>query len=114
MRSGARKLTEAVVLEKAVQAGDDGYGNVTVIWTPQIERRAEYIHLRGGEEVMEARLQGRHIQTIRVRMDEETELITTDWRVKDSGTGEIFNIRDVTKNTDRRWVDLLCESGVAT
>lgn len=90
------------------------YGTTEFTWTQQFACRAQFIHLRGGEDVMAARLSGTHIQVIRVRASTETLLATTDWRVVDKRNGDIFNIRDVTHGVDRRYIDLLCEKGGAT
>lgn len=90
------------------------YGNTEAAWVEQFACRAEFIHVRGGEDVMAARLAGRHVQVIRVRASTETLAVTTDWRAVDKRNADVFNIRDVTHTTDRRWVDLLCEKGVAT
>ncbi len=90
------------------------YGNTEFTWTEQFAVRAQFIHLRGGEDVMAARLEGRHLQVIRVRASTETLVVTADWRIVDKRNSDIFNIRDVTHNVDRRFIDLLCEKGVAT
>ncbi len=92
---------------------EDGLGNAEGDWKVQFSARAGYIHLRGGEAVQAARLENRHPQVIRVRASDRTRQITADWRVRDERTGDEFAIHDVTQTTDRRWVDLLCERGVA-
>ena len=92
---------------------DDGHGNTRSGWQEQFQCRAAYRHLRGGESVMAGRLAGRHAQIITVRASSQTRQIGTDWRVRDARTGEEFNIRDVTHETDRQWISLLVERGVA-
>jgi hypothetical protein len=105
---------------------NDGMGNtIGDKLIEQFQCRAAYRHLRGGESVMASRLEGRHVQVITVRASSKTRQITTDWIVRDvrgshetvpdSGkyTGDVFNIRDVTHETDRRWISLLVERGVA-
>lgn len=108
------------------EAINDGMGNtVGEKLIEQFQCRSAYRHLRGGESVMASRLEGRHVQVITVRASSETRKITTDWVVRDvrassetpagSGkfTGNVFNIRDVTHETDRMWISLLVEKGVA-
>lgn len=90
------------------------YGNTELEWAEQFFTRAQFINVRGREEVLAARLAGTHIQVIRVRASTETLAITTDWRVVDKRNGDEFNIRDVTVETDRQFITLLCEKGVAT
>ncbi|MBL0374031.1 phage head closure protein [Rhizobium sp. KVB221] len=92
---------------------DDGLGNTVSEWDEQFQCRAAYHHLRGGESVMAARLQGKHTQIISVRSSSQTRQITTDWQVRDVRTDDVFNIRDVTHETDRAWISLLVEKGVA-
>jgi SPP1 family predicted phage head-tail adaptor len=82
-------------------------------WQTQFSVRAAYRHLRGGEDVMAGRLQGRHTQVITVRSSSQTRQITAGWRLIDARDGTVFNVRDVTAETDRQWVSLLCERGVA-
>ncbi|BCH32634.1 hypothetical protein MesoLjLc_45640 [Mesorhizobium sp. L-8-10] len=92
---------------------DDGLGNTLADWVEQFQCRAAYRHLRGGESVVASRLQGKHVQIIAVRASSQTRQVSTDWRVRDARTGEVFNIRDVTVETDRAFISFLCERGVA-
>lgn len=92
---------------------EDGMGNTQSGWVEQFQCRAAYLHKHGGESVMAGRLQGKHLQVITVRASSQTRQITTDWRVRDVRTGDVLNIRDVTHETNRQWISLLCERGVA-
>ncbi|WSG73100.1 head-tail adaptor protein [Rhizobium beringeri] len=91
---------------------DDGFGNTVAGWIEQFQDAAEYVHLRGGESVIAARLENRHPQVIRVRASIATRRVTADWRVTDTRTHVEYAIRDVTASTDNKWIDLLCERGV--
>ncbi len=91
----------------------DGYGNTKGAWQEQFQRRAGVTHIRGGEAVMADRLQGQYTQIVFVRACSQSKLITPDWRARDVRTGVVFNIREVTATTDRLWIDLLIQSGVA-
>ncbi len=116
-KTSAGDLFYSVGMEARVEENPDSpvdYGNTESTWTEQFAVRAAYIHLRGGEAVQAARLAGRHVQVIRVRASTATRTITTDWRAVDKRNGDIFNIRDVTHDNDRRFIDLLAEKGVAT
>lgn len=95
-------------------AASDGAGGTTTAYAEQFTRRAAFVHLRGGEAVLAARLEGRHAQIIRVWRDSQTRMVTTDWRIEDKRSGDLFNIRDITPSDDRLWLDFLCEKGVAT
>lgn len=108
----AHDLFYRVAFDRRVDV-DDGYGNTKGDWQEKFQCRAAYRHLRGGESVMAGRLEGRHTQVITVRSSSQTRKVTTDWRVRDVRTGDEFNIRDVTQETDRQWISLLVERGVA-
>lgn len=82
-------------------------------WQTQFTVRTAYRHLRGGESVMAGRLQGTHPQIITMRASSQTRQITPGWRLIDARDGTVFNVRDVTQETDRMFVSLLCERGVA-
>lgn len=111
-KPGAGDLLENVGFASQGAASDGG-GGTTTAYVEQFTRRAAFIHLRGGEAVLAARLEGRHTQVIRVRRDTETRSVTADWRIEDKRTGDAFNVRDITPSADRLWIDFLCEKGVA-
>jgi SPP1 family predicted phage head-tail adaptor len=111
--SGAGQLYQRVAFDKETD-GSDGYGGTVTGWTEQFQCRAGYTHLRGGESVMAARLEGTHSIVIRVRASSQTRTVTTDWRVRDTRAGTIYNIRDITPSDDRAFLDILVQSGVAT
>ena len=118
-RPSAGDLRDRVAFEARVEENPDSpldYGNTESVWAEQFEQRAAYMHLRGGDAVQAARLEGRHIQVIRVRSDSATRIITTDWRAIDQNTGDVFNVRDAspTREAPLHFIDLLCEKGVAT
>lgn len=108
----ASRLTERMSFHKREEV-DDGYGNTVGEMVKQSECLAEFVHLRGSEEVMAGRLQGTHTQLIRVRRSRATEAVNTDWAVKDERRGTWFNIRDITLLPDRRTIDILAQAGVA-
>ena len=109
---GAGDLKERAAFDKRVDR-EDGLGNTVAEWEEQFSVRAGYMHLRGGEAVMASRLENRHPQVIRIRASSQARSITAEWRCRDTRTGNVFAIRDVTHTTDRKWVDLLCERGTA-
>lgn len=90
---------------------DDGYGNTQAGWVEQFQDAASYVHLRGGEGVLAARLENRHPLVLRVRASTRTRAVTADWKVTDVRTGVEYAIKDVTASVDNKWVDLLCERG---
>ena len=109
----AGDLYYRVAFDQRVEA-DRGDGVTVGNWVEQFQVRAGYTHLRGGEAVMAGRLQGKHSQIIFIRASLQAGRIGTDWQARDIRTGVAFNIREITRTDDRQWLDLLCESGVAT
>lgn len=91
----------------------DGYGGTITTWVQQFSCRAAFTHLRGGEAVLAARLENRHPQVITVRRSAQTALVTAEWRIRDTRTGDVFAIKDVEPQTDRSFIGFLCEKGVA-
>ncbi len=125
-RPSAGRLVEKVAFDRRQIDNPDSpadYGNTETTWVEQFDCRAEFIHLRGGEEVMAARLANKHVQIIRVRSAVLTRGVEPDWRIRDENsgvfttggewTGDVYNIRDITPSDDRQWIDFLCEKGVA-
>ncbi|WP_417701941.1 head-tail adaptor protein [Pseudophaeobacter sp.] len=99
----------------------DGSGGEVMAWVLGYSCHAEFIYSRGSEAVDAARLEGRSVFKIRIRQSAGARLIETDWRMRDlrrgpqTGplSGEEYNIREVDAITDRKWVFLVVESGVA-
>lgn len=109
---GAGALRERVSFAKRNEQ-EDSYGNVVSEWIEQFSDAATYKHLRGGETVIAARLENRHPQVIRVRAHAKTRSVTADWKLTDKRSGVEYAIRDVTATVDNKWIDFLCERGVA-
>ena len=110
--TGAGPLSELVAFDKRAPA-DDGYGNTVATWTEQFRAEAAYVHLRGSETVMAARLEGKHSLIIRIRQSVAAREVTSDWRLRDVRRGTVFALHEVVEDVSRAWVDLLAESGVA-
>lgn len=107
------KMRERVTFSRRATT-DDSYGNAEGAWLDQFTRSARVQPLRGGEQVMADRLTGRQPFVITVRYDAETRTITTDWRAVDVGNAAmVYNVRSITPDEAKRYIDLLCESGAA-
>lgn len=111
----AGELRERVAFEYRA-AVDDGYGNeVSGDWTLGFRCAARIKPLRGGESVQAARLAGKQPVAITVRVSSNTRAVTTDWRVRDTRTDEVYNIRSkVNPDEKRAYFEMECDSGVAT
>lgn len=112
---GAGELVELVAFDRR-EAVDDGYGNtVAGPFAEQYRCRAAFIQLRGSEPVMAARLESRQTMVVRIRISAEARAIGTDWQMRDvHHDDEAYNIRTITEDASRAWIDLLVERGVAT
>jgi hypothetical protein len=117
MRAG--DLTHRVAFDKRPAQADDGYGNTLGPFTEQFQRAAAFVYAGGGETVMAARLEGRGVMKVRVRSDSQTRLIAQDWRIRDvrsnadAAKQTVYAIKEVDAVTDRFWVYLMVERGVA-
>jgi len=113
-REGAGPLVELVAFDKRAPV-DDGYGNtVAGDFVEQFQRQAAFIYMRGSEPVTAARLQSRQPLVIRIRNDREAGSITADWQARDVRKGTLFNLRTITVDPSRAWIEILAEYGVAT
>lgn len=92
------------------ERGLDGNGDRLGEYADSFQRAAAILRLRGGEEVMAGRLAGKKPTLITVRLDSSTRDITTDWRVRNTRTGETFEIKDVALTKDRAFLDVLAEA----
>ncbi|WP_165358253.1 phage head closure protein [Mesorhizobium sp. Pch-S] len=110
MPASSNSLRERVAFDKR-GTGSDGGGGVTTPWQETFSRRAAYVHRNTGEAVMADRLQSKRTLLIRVRADSQTRTITGGWRARDARTGQAYNILDATPTPDRRWVDILAQTG---
>lgn len=120
----AGRLRDRVAFDLIVGTPDGSGGQIRT-WSQQLECWGEFIYSRGSEAVDAARLQGRAIYKVRVRSSVASRAIGTDWRMRDvkrglpSGVtgdalpGNRFNIREVDGITDRQWVFIVAEMGVA-
>lgn len=95
----------------------DGHGNAEGEFpdTPEFECAAAVKVRFGGETVLAARLQGQETATITVRRSQATLAVTTDWQIRDTRDGRIWQIKSgpIDPNDDRQWLEFLCQSGVA-
>lgn len=66
--------------------------------------------VRGAEEVMSERLQGRQPVVITVRWCAATLQVTTDWRAVDVRSGQTYDIKSVAPAATRDFIDFLAEA----
>ena len=122
--TNAGRLTERVAFDAPADA-PDGFGGIEIGWDKHYECAAQFIYSRGSESVDAARLQGRSIYKIKIRSCRAARAITADFRMRDVRRGpqqgigadlmpgERYQIREVDAITDRDWVYIVAEKGVA-
>lgn len=112
-RPTAGSLREKVAFDTRA-AVDDGYGNEAAgDFIEQYACSAEFRPRGGSEAVIAARLEGRNIFGVYIRSTVNARLITTDHRMRDVRRGTAYAIRAVYSITDRAFIYLTVESGVA-
>lgn len=92
---------------------DDGYGNKLSDWVEQFRTRGHIRFLRGREDVLAARLEGRQPGILKVLQSNNADRVSTDWRAQDVHTSEYYNVRSVEPSENRMYVEFLVEKGVA-
>lgn len=114
MAAGAGDLSWRIRFERPV-SGDDGGGGVHDGFEPAFTVWAGMFNAGGSEAVQAARLEGRNLVRVRIRASGQTREITTDWRLIDTRSGDVWNIREVDPISEARaFVLLRCEKGVAS
>jgi len=107
-------LEERVYLDRPTSI-PDGMGGTENGWEHVFEARAHFRYLRGGETVLAGRLQGRLTVVATIRAHTTSRLVTSDWRMRDARDATVvFNVQSIMPSDDRAFLELTCESGVAT
>lgn len=94
---------------------EDEYGNETEGWTDEFTVWARLQPKVGGEQVLAARLSGRQVYLIHVRISDETRQIQPDWQAVHAFDGRVFQIKSPSRNMDEKghWYEIDAELGVA-
>jgi len=111
-RIDAGALVEAVVFDSPVRVAD-GLGGFDQGWQEQHRCRARFVFSKGGEAIEAARLQGKSVFKLMIRQCAAARSIAPDWRVRDERRTLAYNVREVDTVTDRLWIYVLIEGGVA-
>lgn len=102
-------LRERVAFDQPTQTA--GPGGVTETgWFEGYSCRAAFTYQRGSETVEAARLQGRAIYRVKIRQSVQARAITTDWRMRDARSGQVYDLVEVDAITDRRWIYIVAEA----
>jgi len=111
----AGRMRERVAFEVRGNV-DDGMGNPQSGEFAEVYRcAAEITPKMGGETVTAARLTGTQPMLIKVRICEALLGIGTDWRIRDTRSDVVYDIKAVSNpDQKKRFLEILAVSGVAT
>lgn len=109
----AARLDERVAFD-APSGAKDAFGGTSETFTPGDPVAAQIIYQNGDEAVQAARLAGRQVFKVKVRSSAATRAVTTDYRMRDVRRGDVYNILDVDKITDRAFVWLQIEGPISS
>lgn len=108
----AGELRQRVAFEKQAEVASS-FGIEAGDWTEQFQVWCRVRPLRGTEPVIAQRLVGVQPIVLTVRSSSDTRLIDASWRARHVHSGALYNIRAVTPDERKAYIDLLTESGVA-
>ena len=110
----AGDLDRKVTFQSPVQQRDED-GQVHQGWKDEFEAWAAVRHLRGGESVMQARMQSRSPAILTIRNSASARAVTSEWRavVRDrTGIERVYEMReDPRPSEDSGFLEMLAESG---
>jgi head-tail adaptor len=115
----AGKLRTRIRVERRGLPVSDNAGNFVSEWQTLCNRSAQIkavpVTNASAESIIQGRLTGTAFMSITVRFDGATRGITSDDRVVNIETGDIYNVRSALDlDGDRRFITMDCEKGVAT
>lgn len=105
-------LLDAVAFD-APTVSVDAYGGQENGWTQRFIDRAEFRYERGSESDEAGHVTGTAVFKVRLRSHAASRAITTEYRMRDTRRSVSYNVREVDAVTDRHWVWLKVERGVA-
>lgn len=114
-KPSAGDLVEAVAFDARTEGNPDSpadYGNTQLEWVEQFAARAHFLFLRAGETVQAGRLAGRQTVIATIRVSSASSEITSEWRMRDTRNAVEYAVRGKTLTADRRFYEILAESGV--
>ena len=109
---GAGALRELFAFDQRINI-DDGYGNEKGAFTEVFRAAGARLPLKGGEAVQASRLEGRQPYIVTIRYSVNAALVTTDWRCRDTRTGQAYAIVTHVPRGRKDYVDMIVSEGIA-
>jgi SPP1 family predicted phage head-tail adaptor len=107
----AGDLRERVELQALVTVSD-GAGGSTQSWETVLTAAAAIKVLKAGEEVMQGRLASEQTLVVTLRWQPALADALTTWKLKNVRSGKLYNIKSITPDVRKAWVDILCQTDV--
>lgn len=100
----AGELRDRITLQRrALDDNNDRLGD----WEGALKRWTKVLNLRGGEGVLQARLQGNQPVLLVVRADPETRVVDNSFRAINHRTRQIYDLSAASETPDRTWIEIL-------
>lgn len=108
-RGDVSRLDERATFQRAFQ-DRDADGMLVQRYDDQFTVWCNVKHLRGGETVMQSRLQSKSPAILTVRRSPDSEQITSEWRAVIDGRAYLIR-EDWRPTDDRLYIEMLAEAG---
>jgi len=108
----AGELQHRVAFDERITI-NDGLGNTEGGFAERFKLWAAFRSRGGSEAVVAARLEGRNTLGVYLRSTAQSVQIKSDWRMRDTRTGDVYAVRIVDAVSDRNWVYLEAQTNVA-
>lgn len=114
-KPSAGAMRQKVYFQRRVEVEDD-FGNTVADFQTIFTDAAEFIPLRGGEQVTAARLTGIQPFIVRVRSSIASRAVAADWQIVDARSGVVYAITAPPTNQDQKnaWLDMMVTQGRAS
>lgn len=106
------RLIESVAFDAPTSASD-AYGGTKEGWTEQLTCRAQFRYQTGGEGAEAGAQRGATTFKVKIRNTAASRLIRATWRMRDVRRSVAYNVRDLDLVSDRKFIWLTVETGVA-
>lgn len=103
----AGDLSVRATFERPIQSRDED-GQIVQGWTAGFTAWVNVRYLRGGEAVMQARMQSHSPAILTIRASSQSRQVTSEWRARIDG--RVFDVKEDPRPTpDRAFVEMLAE-----
>lgn len=103
-------LRDEIRLERQVSV-PDGAGGSVITWQAVLTAPAHIRPIRGGETVMAGRLASTETIVVTIRNQPALATSSQTWRLISTRSNRVFDIKSITVDDRRAFVDFLCQTG---